>query len=386
MKIGIITVEDLNDKKAWSGIIYKMYRQLCNLYGEENIIHLHTKVDWIGQFYIFIYKCITRVLGKGYSPMTRFLSKRMAASINKIIMNSGVEAIFAPAGAVDIAYLTTEKPLIYYSDATFKLLYDYYPLNNLFQYKYIEAFHVEKKAMEKADILLFSSRWAKQSAIMDYDIPPSKIFVAEFGANIEDKDIIFRKRWNIDLHKNKLKILFIGVDWKRKGGDIAIDCCKTLITKDIDVEFHVVGISELKGKSVNCDFLINHGFLNKNKKEDYKRLNAIIDECDIFLLPTKAECAGIVFAEASAFGLPIFTYDTGGVADYVIDGVNGYRLPSSCKGKDFAEKIYTLLMEGEMEKLSLGGRRLYEERLNWERWGREFDRALQLVTSNRQIQ
>lgn len=378
MKIGIITVEDLNDKKAWSGIIYKIYRQLCSLYGEENIVHLHTKVDWIGRFYIFIYKCIAHIFDRDYSSMDCFVSKRLATSVRETIALKEVKVIFAPAGAMDIAYLTTEKPIIYYSDATFKLLYGYYPLNNLFQCKYIEALYVEKKAMEKADILLYASHWAKQSAVIDYDIPPSKSFVVQFGANIEDKDIKFRKRTFLS-KKEKVKFLFLGVDWERKGGIVAVDCCISMMKKGFDVELHVVGIPQLPLEYNKYDFLINHGFLNKNKREDYLLLISIIDKCDILLLPTKAECAGIVFAEASAFGLPIFTYDTGGVADYVINGVNGYRLPINHKGKDFADKIYTLLMEGKMEKLSIGGRRLYEERLNWEHWGKEFDCALKLI-------
>lgn len=34
----------------------------------------------------------------------------------------------------------------------------------------------------------------------------------------------------------------------------------------------------------------------------------------LLLLPTRAECAGIVFNEASAYGVPILLTDTGGVS------------------------------------------------------------------------
>ena len=85
----------------------------------------------------------------------------------------------------------------------------------------------------------------------------------------------------------------------------------------------------------DVDFI---GFLNKNNEEEYQRVIQIISSSDILILPTKAECAGIVFAEASAYGLPIFTYDTGGVGNYVINGVNGYRLPLKDNASEFAEK------------------------------------------------
>lgn len=59
--------------------------------------------------------------------------------------------------------------------------------------------------------------------------------------------------------------------------------------------------------------------------------------------------------------------------------MNGYRLPIECSGSDFADKIALVFKKNEMERLSSGGRALYEERLNWEHWGKEFDRVLKLT-------
>lgn len=379
MKIGIITVEDLNNKKAWSGIVYKVYDELCTRYGKENIVHCQTRIDFPGKIYLWGYSYISRLFGKGFSPMTRFISKRMASTIPTKKLGS-IDVIFAPAGSVDIAYIKTDTPIIYYSDATFRLLNNYY-FKKLFKNKEREAYEIEKLALNKSSYLLFASHWAMQSAILDYDISTLKASVVEFGANIDDKDINFRRRIKV-LNNNepkKLKVLFIGVDWIRKGGAIAVECCSSLKKRGFDIELHIVGIPHLPPEYAKCDIIVNHGFLNKNKQNDYLLLTSIIDECDIFLLPTRAECAGIVFAEASAFGLPIVTYDTGGVSNYVINGLNGYRLPMNCKGKDFADKIETILMKDELEKLSIGGRQLYEERLNWEHWGKEFDRILKKV-------
>lgn len=54
------------------------------------------------------------------------------------------------------------------------------------------------------------------------------------------------------------------------------------------------------------------GRLNKNNPEEFKQMITYYQESDIFLLPTKAECAGIVFSEAAMYGLPVFTHNTGG--------------------------------------------------------------------------
>lgn len=68
-----------------------------------------------------------------------------------------------------------------------------------------------------------------------------------------------------------------------------------------------------------------------------------------------------LFCEASAYSLPIITYDTGGVGDYVINGKNGYRLPLEASGKDFANKIIDILHdEAELEKMQKCARTMYE--------------------------
>ena len=59
MKIGIITVEDLNDKKAWSGIIYKIGS--CAVYMERKISYIYIQ-RWIGLVdSIFLYISVSHI-------------------------------------------------------------------------------------------------------------------------------------------------------------------------------------------------------------------------------------------------------------------------------------------------------------------------------------
>lgn len=139
----------------------------------------------------------------------------------------------------------------------------------------------------------------------------SKCHVLEFGANIDERDIVKTDIY----HGGPVNILFSGVEWERKGADIAIDTVKELNRKGVEAKLFLVGIKEEnipeKYKNISCvDYI---GFLNKNIPEQYQKLITIMGRCNLFLLPTKAECAGIVLCEASAFGLPIFTFDTGGL-------------------------------------------------------------------------
>jgi eps10P len=97
---------------------------------------------------------------------------------------------------------------------------------------------------------------------------------------------------------------------------------------------------------------------------------------DILLLPTQAECAGIVFVEASAYSMPIFTYDTGGISNYVINGINGYRLPLKSDSYEFASKIENCIKSGELSLMQEYAANLYKEKLNWAHWSKRFKKII----------
>jgi glycosyltransferase involved in cell wall biosynthesis len=119
------------------------------------------------------------------------------------------------------------------------------------------------------------------------------------------------------------------------------------------------------------------GFLNKSFPEQYDKYIQIVQMCHLFLLPTRAECAGIVFGECSAYGIPIYTYDTGGIGDYVFNEQNGYRLPITAGPEEFAEKIVSTLSVEKQQSLHEGCLRVYRERLSWNVWSNGFRHILQ---------
>jgi glycosyltransferase involved in cell wall biosynthesis len=93
-------------------------------------------------------------------------------------------------------------------------------------------------------------------------------------------------------------------------------------------------------------------------------------EADFLLVPSRQECYGIVFCEASAFGLPSITSDTGGIAGAVIDGINAFRLPCTARGNEYAQLIADLYTNDQCyNKLVRSSIEVFESRLNWDTWG-----------------
>ena len=76
----------------------------------------------------------------------------------------------------------------------------------------------ERRSYERADAVFCCTEWARRSVIDDYGIPPAKVTVSRSGANL-DFDLVERLQASpprVTLPA-ELRLVFIGVDWRRKG-------------------------------------------------------------------------------------------------------------------------------------------------------------------------
>ena len=346
------------------------YRQFKIREGIENA---GFKVIWIpykiNRLKLLLLKLFIKIFygQNAITTQNQFYYKLCAQSIdiNKI---KECDYLFFPGRAQINAFLKIRKPIIYYTDATFKQMINYYWFNQS-QWILKQGNLLEEKAIKNSYINIRSSKWAADSVLKDYGGNPKRNFILEFGANIDDKDIVPCKPYK---NTEILNILFSGVDWERKGGEIAVKTVQLLNQKGIKSNLFITGISNLPSQYKNLPYIKNLGFFNKNNPEEYQFYIKIISNSHILLLPTKAECAGIIFSEASAYGLPIFTYNTGGIGNYVIDGINGYKLPLHSNEIDFTNTIITCIKHNELEKLHYGGINLYHSTLNWKTWANRF--------------
>lgn len=370
MTIGYICESNpFTDRNAWSGTIYKIREAIevagfkviwIPFYNSNKYARLSEKFRW--RLYNLLGK--KQILGGvHFIPEVYIYSK----SINKNKEYNKCDVLFFPRSGQIGIYLKTKKPIIYYSDATAHIMVDYY-WKNCHPLSIKMACYLEKKASQKAFINLRSSQWAINSVINDCKCPASHSFVLEFGANIEASDI----KPIVPYENGQLRIIFSGVEWERKGGDIAVETVKYLREMGIDATLHIVGIKTLPAYCNKSDFIINHGFLNKKEPTDYQKYIKIFENAHIMLLPTQAECSAIVYSEAAGFGLPTYTYATGGTENYVVNGVNGHTLSPSQKANDFAMCILEDIKLKHMQSLHEGALKLYSEKLSWSAWAKRF--------------
>lgn len=365
MRIGYISpVNPFKDKKAWSGTYHSVYKALENS-GQT--------VEWVSynassiliKLAFKLYNFLNHDKGNArHSKLVGWLEAHLIKdNLDKY------DLIFIPGQSELVGYLTTKTPIVYYSDATVPLMVNYYWFN--FSKKTVrEAEIVEKQALDKSSIKLFCSHWAANSAIDFYNQDEKYVKVFPLGANIPDQMIKSNYKFK---KKNTLNIFFSGVDWKRKGGDIAVKTVKELIRDGYKAKLTICGISDDISNNINEKFINNVGYLDKNNPSDLVKYISLWKKADLFLLPTRAECAGIVFNEASAFGVPVLTTDTGGISDYVENNVNGYRMKLTANERDYASKIEYFIDNNLLSIMSNNALKRYKKQNNWDTWGIQFN-------------
>jgi glycosyltransferase involved in cell wall biosynthesis len=371
IKIAFLTSGNPEDKRSWSGIDYYMSKSLQEHCGD---------VVYLGD----ITPVRSMLWGKLANRMSETLLHRHYSYLNSTLLARGyaknareklaaqhIDLIFVPSDSTVAALLETDIPIVYLSGATFRLMRGYYPqFSHLLGKSVREGEFIEQRCISKSKTLIYASQWAARSAIKDYHASRSKVYVLPYGANLDPSDIPSRDVVLARRPKGPCRLLFLGVDWERKGGKIAFDALLELNRMGIEAELTVCGCTPPHGFAHDKMRVIP--YLDKNKPKERHQLMHLFLASDFLLLPTRSECLGIVFCEASAFGLPIITTNTGGVEGAVKDGANGFMLPPSSEGRHYAEVIGDVLADvNRYSELVESSRNTFEEHLNWDSWGRK---------------
>ena len=367
MKVGFAGRWDPRDKRSWSGTYYYTYQEIKKHYDVE--IYLFKWPFYVRER-LLLHKQMQKLAGKkaAVEYLTGF-AKFFSHQLEKELLKRKVDILYVPAAPQLIAFCKTEIPIIYMTDATFFQLQGYYhSYRDVATYNIRQGVSLDKQAFMQATHNMTASEWTQQSAIQDYGISESKITVAPLGPNLDRIPAID------EIRKEKSRIcrlLFLGVEWERKGGDIALATFRALRKSNFPVELIIVGCTP--PVTVNDPGISVIPFINKNIPEEAEKMFALIRDSHFLFLPTRAECAGLVYCEASAFGIPSITTNTGGVTTYVVDGINGYALPLDAGPEEYAEKISSLYTDTPAYyELCRNSRVQYEKLLNWEAWGRSF--------------
>ncbi|WP_368242703.1 glycosyltransferase [Intestinibacter bartlettii] len=123
---------------------------------------------------------------------------------------------------------------------------------------------------------------------------------------------------DIEIDKNSFSILTVGRLTKEKGGELAVNVCKKLVDSGFNIKWYWVGDGNQFGflkELVNKLELGDVFYLLGNKKNPYVYMN----QCDLYVQPSKYEAYCTTTNEARILNKPIITTDVGGMRDQFID-------------------------------------------------------------------
>jgi len=280
---------------------------------------------------------------------------RGAWEAHKALRNGTYDALFSNA-SIGVFFNRTFRriPTLIDFDSTPLQIDQMDAYNSSVDPKPLAAFkwRLTRDMLRSATLLQAWSHWAKQSAVDDYGISADKIVVNPPGVNLG----FWRPNPSLrnPSAQHPLKVLFVGGDFRRKGGHLLLEWYKS--QRPATIELHIVTREPVdSGSGI-------HVYHNVQPNSD--QLIGLYQSSDLFVLPSLGECFGIATVEAMAAGLPVIASDVGGTADIIEPERNGFIVP----GNDVAAlgRAITMILGDATRRQNMGAqsRLLAEERFD----------------------
>lgn len=360
MKVAYIAMGDPHDRNVWSGTPYYALAQMRRRVASLTVLETPRLDRWIKRV-----NGAVRRLGWDLTRNSIVLAL-YARALRPQLEAFGPDVILAVGGEYKLAWVGGDYPAVFVSDGLFCSIVDYYAKFRCFRPSTRRrAIAIEADFVRPANRrLALMSRWAAQSAIDTYGIPGERVPVIPIGANLESDP----GRAVLEQVKEDLNLLWIGVDWERKGGTLLLESFALLRATHPKAQLHIVGIEPDVAKGKTGVYV--HGFLRKSVPSENETLMRLFAKASLYVMLSAEEAFGLVYCEAAAFGVPSIGYRTGGVMTIVEDGTTGILLETSATAQNVASTIVGLWQDQpRYTAMRQAARERYETVLNWDAWG-----------------
>jgi glycosyltransferase involved in cell wall biosynthesis len=366
MRLGFVGLEHPRSIRPYSGTPYFMSRALRR-YGCEIGFYLQL-CEESSAFVQIKDKVIRRLNGK-HIVIERDpkIARHYPEQINTAISECPVDAVLGTSSF----YMVTRNcnvPSIFWGDTTVAGVLDRYPYYKKLTKKSIRDCHkLEQAALNSSSLAIFSNQWAADVACANYSLDERKVKVIPYGANLfnapdadEVAECLGQRR------ERECELLFVGLDWERKGAQIAIDATSVLRARGVRAHLTTVGCVPPFGANLPY-YVTVAGRIDKASEDGQRALAELYKRSHFLILPSRAECAAVSLAEASAHGVPSLSTNVGGNSTLVKNGVNGHLFPLEASGVDYAD--YMLQLLGNYPTYSTmcwSSFERYRAKLNWD--------------------
>jgi glycosyltransferase involved in cell wall biosynthesis len=195
-----------------------------------------------------------------------------------------------------------------------------------------------RRLVPRVSAWLPMSATVAQSLIGDYGVDPARCFVTRAPQPLIDPQS----------HAPTGEILFVGNDFKRKGGFDLLALFERKLLPDMRLAI-----------ASNDPVLRNHplpgGVRLISGITEPTQLTQLYRGSDLLVLPTRADCYSLVICEAAAQGVPALATRVGGIGE-LLDESGGLSLPRHASPEELAQHIREALGAGYAERARAAGR------------------------------
>lgn len=380
MRFAFVNFTGLRPSGSWPETAASMVR---GLRGQGHLVEVIEPVVSRSSLYLHARKAMYKVVGQQFhAERQQGIAQELALSVEKQLAALDFEPdLVLSSSSLPMAYLRTSIPTAFWTDATFGSMMGFYEeFSSLSSETVRSGMEVENLALARCDSAIYSSSWAADSAIHHHRGDPAKVHVVPFGPNLAatpTTDAVVKAIG--ERNRQVCKLVYIGYDWERKQGHLVVQVQQEMERRGIATELTIVGCEPRLDKTHRRIRVL--GLLDKGSAADMERLGQLLSDSHFLVVPSLAECYGMVYAEASAYGLPSVACDVGGVSTVVAHGRNGVLFPSNASAIEIADSVAGWWSnEPAYRALAHSSRKEFEDRLDWSRC---IDQLLEVIGNNK---
>lgn len=369
-KVAFVSLWDASNRNTESGYAFSMRQQLRRHFDVVDLFPLNLP----GETLFTPLRAFYRLAGQYYHPMREpMLLRALARHIERQLSSLQPDFVFSPS-SVPGTFIDTKLPWVFASDQVFRDFVSTYVHQPAARFVRLGNAQ-EARALATATIATYPSAFAAQHACCHYGAASDKVVVIPWGANlprdVSDSEVaaaIAARRFN------ECRLLFLGRDWKRKGGDQLVLTVSELNRRGLRTSATIIGCAPA---GLPRSEFTTYPYLNNGRSDHFQIFCQAMATSHFLFLPSRAEAYGQALCEAAAFGVPAVATAVGGIPTIIRHGDTGFVVPLETSIDEYCDLIAGTMAQPENYcRMAEAARAEYCRRLNWNRFG---DHLAQLV-------
>jgi glycosyltransferase involved in cell wall biosynthesis len=199
------------------------------------------------------------------------------------------------------------------------------------------------------------SHWSANVLTQECGITPNKVLPLHIGLDLELWPYLPKSLTDTSKDNGRLQILFVGTDFKLKGGDLLLDVYLRHFADTADLHL----VTKMPPADVPASV---HSYTDMGPNDP--RLRELYAKADVLVHPTRADMSSWVAMEAMATGRPVIASAICGITDLVDEGENGFLLEPE-NTTMLLDRLRIVANDPALrQRMGQAGRRIVEERFN----------------------